>query len=340
MSESLSKRDRFSKASASIGLTFLLELCPRRNSLLVLNYHRIGNWRETPYDEEMFSADEEGFAAQLLLLKKKTAVLSLDEALDVVSAARSFRGTAVLLTFDDGYLDNYRIAFPILRAVSLPATFFLATSFVGSCRLPWWDELAFLIRNSPLRQLSLRNPTPMTIDLGTGRRSQAIGVLARFCRSSANPHSFLDQIRALRKNGPSSAATDRLFLDWHEARDMAAHGMSIGAHTESHCRLASLALEEQEKELTNSKREVEANVGTRVDALAYPYGTSDSFNADTLRAVEKAGYRAAFSYYGGINWPGEADKRNLLRASVDHTVSLPRLRFRVATAPLFRGCWF
>jgi peptidoglycan/xylan/chitin deacetylase (PgdA/CDA1 family) len=66
-------------------------------------------------------------------------VVSLGELLDGLEAGRPFRGE-LAISFDDGYLDNYEFAAPVLEAAGLPATFFVATDFIGSRHVPAWDR--------------------------------------------------------------------------------------------------------------------------------------------------------------------------------------------------------
>jgi peptidoglycan/xylan/chitin deacetylase (PgdA/CDA1 family) len=75
----------------------------------------------------------------------------------------------VLITFDDGYLDNYEIAFPILRSHVVQGVFFLATSMVGSCQVPWWDHIAYLMKTARRRRFSLRYPADLAVDIDRER---------------------------------------------------------------------------------------------------------------------------------------------------------------------------
>src|SRR5438270_6415577 len=131
---SISKRDRLASFSAFVGATSLMERCPRRPSLIVLNYHRLGDGTKCPYDSDVFSATADQFEQQVRYLKTKYRVASLAEAQDFIERP-SNQLPQVLITFDDGYLDNFELAFPILRKHGVPATFFLPTSFIGTDRL-------------------------------------------------------------------------------------------------------------------------------------------------------------------------------------------------------------
>jgi peptidoglycan/xylan/chitin deacetylase (PgdA/CDA1 family) len=65
-------------------------------------------------------------------------IVPLSEMLDRVQDGRG-PGGRLSITFDDGYLDNHRVAAPELRARGLPACFFVTSGFIGTRTQPWWD---------------------------------------------------------------------------------------------------------------------------------------------------------------------------------------------------------
>lgn len=78
------------------------------------------------------------FEAFCEFFKRSFDVISLTELLDRLEAGADLGGTLVI-TFDDGYLDNRLVAAPILHRLSLPACFFVTTGFIGTTTTTWWD---------------------------------------------------------------------------------------------------------------------------------------------------------------------------------------------------------
>jgi hypothetical protein len=136
-----SRHGRLATALRRTGLGAALRRAGAWRGLLVLTYHRIGDPAESPLDRNLFSATAEEFARQVCHLARECEVIGLD---DVPAALRARGGRRVLVTFDDGYRDNFELAFPLLRAAGMPAAFFLATGFLDRPRLSWWDELAWM----------------------------------------------------------------------------------------------------------------------------------------------------------------------------------------------------
>jgi hypothetical protein len=150
--------------------------------LIVLNYHRIGNADETPFDSGVFSATAEQLESQISYFKSRFHMATLEEVFAMIGGDVP-RGTSVLITFDDGYLDNYTLAFPILRAQGVQGVFFLPTAFIGTGKLPWWDEIAYIVKHSVKERIRLEYPESTTFDLkGTGARRVSMQILRLFAQ--------------------------------------------------------------------------------------------------------------------------------------------------------------
>ena len=218
------------------------------------------------------------------------------------------------ITFDDGYLDNYAQAFPVFKSHDATATFFLITTYVGTPTVPWWDEIAYLIRSTSAPSLKLTFPFPETIELDEDRETSIRAVLRRFKLPENHDYDgFLSELRA--QTYSSVPQPQRRFLSWDEAREMKAGGMEIGSHTRTHRLLSQLTPEEQFQELSESKAEMERELGGKVGSFAYPVGTRDAFTPVTEELARTAGYAMCFAFHGGINRPGHIRPMHLSRTT-------------------------
>jgi peptidoglycan/xylan/chitin deacetylase (PgdA/CDA1 family) len=326
------KREMLARGLFWGGCTFLCDWMPARDSLLVLNYHRIGNPDDDLFDPGVFSATAGELDQQISYLKRHLSPVTLEEALAFAGGAirEKTRRCRVLLTFDDGYLDNYEIAFPILRSHGVQGVFFLATGLVGSCEVPWWDHAAYLLRTARKRRFSLRYPAELVVDVARDGVAKSLSGILSMYKHPGNT----DTARFLRELAEEAQADDppaslRRFLDWEEAREMAAAGMAIGSHTHSHRILSQLGPQQQREELAQSRALLEERLGTAPDALAYPIGLTACFSDETQQLARETGYRAAFSFYGGVNLPGTTGRYDIKRTGVD---GQSRTRFRVQAA--------
>lgn len=334
------KRDLLADVSRFTGFTWALSSLPRKPLLIVLNYHRIGNPAGSPYDSEVFSATPEALDAQVTFWKSRFRTATLEEAIDMVESPGRHSGTAVLFTFDDGYLDNYESAFPILKGHGVEGVFFLPTSYIGTNRMAWWDSVAYIIRNCRKKSFRLTSPAA-EFDLPVNGRDATIAKVLDLYRrlSSSNSESFLSMLEEA-CDSPRPNGSDRCFLNWEEAADMARGGMAIGSHTHSHEILSRLTPEEQLQELVTSRAILEQRLGRSVPSLSYPVGLRDSFSTATQEAAKQAGYRIAFSFYGGLNVPGAMNRYDVMRYSMAFGTSLGRYQLQTALAAVTGSYWF
>jgi peptidoglycan/xylan/chitin deacetylase (PgdA/CDA1 family) len=325
------KREFIARSLYWSGAALLLEQLPARGSLLVLNYHRIGDPSDDLFDPGVFSATASQLDEQLSYLKRHVSLVTLEEALEFVEGGNPGKPgrCRVLITFDDGYLDNYAAAFPVLRSHGVQGVFFLATSLVGSCHVPWWDRIAYLMKTARQSRFSLHYPAGLAVDIGANGISKSLREVLRLYKRPANtdPERFLQELRE-QARGDDPPAALRRFLNWEEAREMIGGGMAIGSHTHSHQVLSQLGPEEQRQELARSRSLLTGHLGAGTAALAYPVGNTTSFSDQTQQLARELGYRAAFSFHGGTNLPGTTRSYDIKRVGVD---GQSRERFRVQT---------
>ena len=182
------------------GLLSLLGQALRWSGVLVLNYHRVGNGDESPFDRGLWSADAEAFAEQIQFCKSQLDVITPD---DIPRVLAHGRGRYALITFDDGYRDNYETAFPILKAEGVPATFFVATGFVDVPRVPWWDEIAWMVRTSPQDRVVLSGWVPAPVSFDEPDREGAVRTLLRAYKAmpAESNDRYLDAVAEATRSG-------------------------------------------------------------------------------------------------------------------------------------------
>ena len=318
----MSKRFLLARAMERSGLTRFVEALPVKPGIFILTHHRIGDTSRTQFDRGVFSATCDEFDQQVRFLKRRFPIVGGAELEELVYSRKPLRHLHVAITFDDGYRDNYTNAFGILRSHGVPGHFFLVPTFVGTATIPWWDAIAYCVRRTARPELSLSLPTPTTVS--TENREEAIRSVLRHYKRSDNRDrdAFMRDLQQQAEVDLPHSETR--FLNWKEASEMLAAGMTIGSHTLTHPILSHLSEPEQEHELRASRDLLEQHLGSRITSLAYPIGSTTAFNDATERIAEQAGYTVSLSFYGGLNRPGTIRPTNVLRTSMDSE----RLMFR------------
>jgi peptidoglycan/xylan/chitin deacetylase (PgdA/CDA1 family) len=318
------------------GILRALELLRRAPGLLVLNYHRVGDLAGNHFDDATFSATAEAFRAQVAYMKRWFLMPPPDEILESLSHG-SFKDPTVLVTFDDGYRDNHEIAFPVLRDLGVPACFFMVTGLLDAPRLPWWDRVAYSVKRTNAEVFGLEYPERLQFDLRTTARAHVTWRILRACKDARpfNESRFFDELAARTGVGIEAERLGRtLFMSWDAVREMAQAGMTIGSHTTRHAVLASLSEAAQRRELGGSRDRLGEALGSYPDMVAYPVGGTDAFTAVTKRLAREVGYRAAFSYGGGLNRPSRIDRFAIGRVPVDHAETWAQFRVRLTLATI------
>jgi len=329
------KKDILMCALSAVGVTKLRwQFLPP--ALYVFNYHRVGNRDESGYNRNLFSCTAEQFCEQLAALKDRFDFVTVDRLAGFAGCGYAGRRPLALVTFDDGYADNYSLAFPVLKQMDVPAVFFLPTQYIGARRLLWSDEIAWMLRNSRHSTIALPY-APEPYSLAVERLEPTIRDILRHVRRWPVPISEqIDQIRqACGGVAPAADGDWPPFMNWEQVREMRSAGMDIGSHTHSHTPLARLTPDRQRAELVNSRAVLEGELGSPVRAVAYPVGDRTAYTAETCRIAREVGYELGFSFLRHANRFPVHDALDIGRLAVDYDTCTARLRSRVCFPKVF-----
>lgn len=272
------------------------------NGVYVFNYHRIGDKNKCLFDREVFSCSTKSFEEQCLFIQSNFEIITLDELDSINAKPLAYDKKYALVTFDDGYIDNYTQAFPILKKHNIPATFYVPTDFVGNDLIPWWDEIAYLLRKSEGETYSLPNQLRkfyLNIEAIESTISRIIYDAKRL-----EGITVIDVLNDVRLKFPQALIefekeNHTLFMNWEQLSKMASHNMKIGSHTLSHQVLSQLSEKEQERELIVSKDILEKKLLTRINSVVYPVGRKHCYTKTTCSIAKQAGYDFGFNNEAG-----------------------------------------
>lgn len=291
------KRLLAAKALTGLGVHRLV-LPRRRDHIIILNYHRIREDHPSGaalFDQGVFGPSTRQFQRQMIWLKKTTRILSQRDFLSLLENGEGPGGPYSLVTFDDGYIDNYTLAMPVLSQLEIPAIMFAPTGAIEQRRLGWWDVIAYLVSKSPSPGFVFRGKT---YGLAGGAQT-VISDLQRMMKTepASRTEGLLEELARACKTGlPSLEEQSRELMTWEQLRELPARNVSVGSHTRSHRVLTTLSEDEQEKELRLSKEELEDKLQRRCRCLAYPVGGPGCFSARTMELARQCGYEAAFAF--------------------------------------------
>lgn len=314
-------RRRLALASA-LKLTGILDLANFSGSrtLTVFGYHRVAPLRKRAlFDESVFDAPHaEAFRSQLIWLKNQADPVSERDVLNAILGRTKLPRRAFMITFDDGYRDNYDLAYPILKDLRIPGLFFIPTQAINERKLGWWDIISWCLKHTHQTEFMLHGKY-FSLKNGTDKVEAFLKREMKMLPAYQNATLIEDLQRACEVQPPSKEICDSELLTWDQIREMKKGGMGIGSHTHSHRVLATLNLEEQRHELLLSKEILEKELGEKVASIAYPVGGYEHFNTETQVLAQELGYQLGFSYLTGINRVGKLDSLDIHRVGTAQT---------------------
>jgi peptidoglycan/xylan/chitin deacetylase (PgdA/CDA1 family) len=285
-----------------------------RLGLTVVTYHGVLPAGYEPVDHGLDGnlVSAETLRRQLRQLKAHYHVISPEDALAWREGTHQLPLRAVLLTCDDGLLNNLTDMLPVLQQEGVHCLFFVTGASTSDVRTTlWYEDLLRLFLRAPAVPFEI-SCAGITVHDELGSREQrrttwwkTVQLLSQF--SAESRRSFLAEmgtrfgLDSWRLLDEGNRASIRRFglLTLSDLRELATAGMTIGAHTMSHPLLSELPPELARAEISECRAELERAVQERVWAFAYPFGDAQSVTQQVLAMPEECGYKLAFLNFGG-----------------------------------------
>jgi peptidoglycan/xylan/chitin deacetylase (PgdA/CDA1 family) len=296
------------------GLIALARWRARRTGqrLMILTYHRAtgGDLRQ-----------------HLLYLHRHYRILHIEAALEELFAQRkagqrsSDPRMPLVLTFDDGYQDNYTHGLPLARELAIPFTVYLVPGYIESGQHFWWVEGERLVSRAQVSEAMIEG---RMYKLGNLEDRTALSHLidsrSRHAQSVAERETFLTTVRETLKVSSAVLEEEKpaLPLTWEQVRTMKESGwVSFGAHTMHHPILSYVSdPAELRSEITECRTVLERQLGHPVRSFAYPIGQMQHVSDEVLRMVQEAGYEWGLSTNYGFSMP-DSNRYMLQRVEAD-----------------------
>src|SRR5678815_3637723 len=309
-------------------------------TISIVTFHRIADPAGgDPYDPDTIDATPAQFRRHVQTLARIGTPIGMEALLAGLDGSE-LPPNPVMITFDDGYRSCRDVALPILDELGVPATFFIATEFATGGKLYWWEQIAVVLHEARGRTAALTYPHSVRIDASApGARRQLDDIIKN--TAGLDVDRFLRELRAALEVPWRPEIEARLaaplIMGWDDIRALGDAGMDIESHTRSHRVLETLDRDELHTELVGSRRDLQAQLGRPVRAIAYPVGRCPPVRI--RRAVAEARYRIGLANGGGVNrvWPRAinaglgVDRFSLHRVSTERSQSDALFLAQIAT---------
>ncbi len=307
------------KSAASVARARIGLPNPAPGSVNIMAYHRVVNDISKAEREAIYgiviSADT--FRHHCELLKRSFDVVSLGTAMHFLESKRRVARPLAVITFDDGYLDFYEVAFPILNELGLPATVFLPTAQIGQDKPLAHDRIYWLLDQSLDRPQTIIDVLRQSGISKVADREVNRGNLLGLTNALVYlPHAIREDIIIRLENeiGPRfrEYPIEYRLLDWDMVREMDRKGITFGSHTANHVVLPLETGDVISHEINSSKKLLEQQLGNKVYSFAYPNG---EYTDEIRRVTEAAGFTVAVTTENRVNLSG-SDRFALGRTSL------------------------
>ena len=293
-------------------------------------YHRI-----LPQHDPRYEGEEPGmivephtFQQHLKQIKHLFTPMHLSEWVDRQQKGLTLPNKACAITFDDGWVDNYEYALPIIEQEQVPITLFAVSDMIGTQREFWPNQISTLVNTRSYEEL-LELPW-LKPHLG-GAKPNTQDQLSELIHSLKQHND--EQIFHWLSETTIPTHDNNHLMSWQQLKQMSQSPLiEIGSHTCNHFRLNSQLSEEVlSAEIINSKNRLDDELSQQTQLFCYPNGDTCS------KAIDLVGthYQAAVTTKSGINKANAINLQQLTRIGIHEDVSNTATRFQARLANWF-----
>ena len=310
-----------------LNLSRLFHKMKNPNSISIVTYHGI-------YDKSSKVADycfvhENEFEEQIKYLSENFHIVNLEDAFD--AKLTNIKPKAVI-TFDDGFYNNFSIAYPILKKYNAKATIYLATNIIRSHETVWFCNLIYVLNKTSQNTFRWNNiDFDLTSLAGISKTSNMIQAMLK----ELQPHDILSEMKKISSNLGFNKdivhCKDSPFfmLDDNALKEMYKSGLiDYGAHTHNHTILSKLKATDAHNEIETSIKEIESITQKKCTHFAYPNGTPNDFTSEHEEILRNQGILYSASTTNGLSSPKD-NKLSFKRLFISAGTSLSTFKLQV-----------
>ena len=256
---------------------------------VILLFHRVLNDEiEDPVNNYILT---EEFYEQINFLNNNYDIISFDQ----INNLKPDKKIKIIISFDDGYKDNYNNAYPILKQFNNNAIFFVLANYINKKKLIWDRELCLIynyaLKNDKLIKFKNSIKVPNFSEEKIKNIWQYINYLKKL-KFEKIENIILDLKKEI--NYEDNYQEEDCPMSWKELSILNNNKMTIGSHGLNHLSLTNLSYEDSFLEITESKKMIEENLNINCKYFSFPFGNKLDFNEKLVNLCIKSGYKKCF----------------------------------------------
>jgi peptidoglycan/xylan/chitin deacetylase (PgdA/CDA1 family) len=313
----------------------------KNNKISIVMYHYVRDLKHSAYPE-IKALTTYHFKQQIEFIANFYNIVRPDELLNCVDSGSGLPPKALLLTFDDGYIDHFKNVYPILKKESISGCFFPSAMCITENKVLDVNKIHFVLASVSNPEIIVNYIFDMLDEFGRHLKirdkiyywdnfaiadhldSKAVvfikGILQRHMPEELR-RQMIDRLFNKFVSEDETTFAKKLYMDIDQIMQMKRDGMYIGSHGYNHDWLNTLDHKEQEREVRLSM-EFLKTIGCDLDKwiMSYPYG---GFNDSLISILKKNGCKIGLTTEVGIADLYEDDPLKLPRLD---TNDLPKNR--------------
>lgn len=293
-----------------------------KDKIPILVYH--GVYRK-PFNAGLNNAsylhiDLKTFIRQMRFLKNKYNVISLEELCDALSKGKDLPNYTAVLTFDDGYLNVFENAYPVLKDYGLPFTVFLVSKTMAEDGWLWLDKIEFIINNTNVGSVHLGGSKFCLKNIQD--KKGFLFFIRKKIKALNEPARYKlieELLDKLNFKPPEVPPTNYRLMSYYQAMQMDAGLVSFGSHTPEHSILTIESPERVSNLLIECRDRIFSHISRQVNLFSYPNG---SYNFQIQETLKQLKFMCGLTTVAGLNRKN-ADLFEMKRISIgsDDTLS-------------------
>ena len=278
----------------------------QQDMLTILLYHGVSKTESVGIENYSGKHVRESvFLDQMKFIKKNCNILSIDDVVEISNEGKNYPHGSVVVSFDDGFRNNYTAAVPILDDLKIPAVFYIPSGMVGTNIMFWVDQLENCINSTEKKRVRIKLDEICEYEISTDEEKiDAIENIKKFCKQNdkLRKEILAELIDQCQVTPDSSYSKNYEKITWEELHEMNNNRLfTIGGHSLYHDILSELELSVMRQDVLLSIKLLEYNLQTPIKHYSYPEGQPNHYNENVINALKDNGIICCPSAVNGIN---------------------------------------
>ncbi len=279
----------------------------KNNHLTLLLYHGVCNKQKKGVANSSGKhIDVDEFHSQMKIIKNNYSVHSIDDIVTFHNKGETWPNNSVVITFDDGFKNNFEIAAPILDDLKLPAVFYVCSGMIGTDKMFWVDMIEDCINRTNANNIKIRLIEEHFFNLNSeSEKILSINKIKNFCKKSTTNEKnriIAELINETKVSPTINSYNNYQMMDWKELIALDQNKLfTIGGHTLNHEVMTAQSLEITKLDVKKTINLLKNYLDHDIIHFSYPEGQVNHFNKNIIKVLKNNGIVCSPSAIDGVN---------------------------------------